>query len=1454
LEAIEKKQLLAIERIEISYSILSTQSQFQGVLQKLATAINVQLLIERDQKLPFVGFKGFDTAERADKLFLYGPSGCGKSRSIFEIVKSKITNFEKVYILNPRNTIGKDSGRISLHQLVNDIGENDAIVWDNFPDDLMKRDADTAKEVLEVISSKNIKGLFIALKPRYLEPYRGLVSRIPEFYNCEVFYDKVRFRDIVKLYGTAIPMFKEIYQRFTEDELGRISEILWEKEPTPLTIFDYYKGLLQELDNNEIGTSSAGNLISRVEDKQASSYLGSSIIGTDYARKLLRRSDYYQHQYGLITNMEERRMDKEFLCTLKLCYELGLNRTLSSLEGLQNGIFESKPPSEPLMRLSNWIYLSGSNYAMHDVPRDAINFDDYVRLRVLTYLIHDFDSLISGMHDNQINAFGIFLGKNINVIPQEYSSSSSASALSMSSDHPLLLPDNIYRYMKSNNLFEFSLGQGVGEVFPSLDAKFQQEIIKTVKKGLDIEFIRGLSSGLGYNFPSLDRVQQKNLLRMVNPAGVPFARFFGESVGRVFKYLSKEFHEQVFELMNRNGQFADGIGMGVGYALPNLDKQLQDDFLRRARTHADLTRGLGYGHALNYLSLDKDLQEEINKKIMTDGEFAKGLGMGFGFIFKVLPDEFRRKIFEVSDINPKFAFGLGIYLELVISSLDLQLQKEILEVTRKNSEFAFGAGVGLSYLFGYQSKEYQNQLFEKAERESHFGFGFGMGFGFLFKNFPKEIQNIILEKAERNSEFAKGFGSGFDYIFPHLPKEYQNQLFEKAERNSEFAKGLATGFGYTFFLLEGELQNIILEKAGRNSEFAFGFGYGLGYVFTYLPEEYVDKIHSLIEKNNRFAQGLASGIGYTFPYLSKEYQNQLFEKAERNSEFAKGLGYGLGHIFQYLSSSFQKELLAKISSSQVLSYPWTDGTFMGGLGVGLGYAIMYLPSGIQKDLFCLAAKNSELAIGLGEGIGRIYPYAKDLVEKILLEVNVTEVIIKDDEGGFSRGFGRGIGQIFKYLPKDIHERAFGQAIQDVQFAIGLGEGIGNMFNYFDKGVQDEFFAKAQTNNSFSKGLGGGLASLFTYLSDDERESIMSKIVSANGEFSRGFGRGIGQIFKYLPTAIQNKFLNKILKNNPQFAIGLGVGFGCRFRYWAFDPSASSIFDLLGKNAQFDIGLNQGIVEHLTCLDSQTRNKILKIVDQNQALLKHYNKQNYDHSQDEKLISKKKNNTVNFKNRILHLIRSLAPNKTSSGDISVSVSMKDNGQEILDLPKRVDADAKKVQITFSIDDIILQTIRGDAEREGMSINAKVNSILSRHSSCYRYGDRDHSLIMPSAIMREILDNMDEQLILNEYRNIIFEYIPFILIENAISPITLENWITHACNTTMVFTGLIQSFSCNVDEGGILNLVFAHSYGPKWSRMLDTILSQFINDVLKYRTSSSIISNSVVIRILEKSNNQ
>src|SRR5919106_1141044 len=149
------------EQIEVSFSTLTIdRSNYSQIIQKIPTIINVQLSTAAGHNLlPFVTPKTFENAIRQDKLFIHGASGCGKSRAIFEIIKNKIQGTEKIYFINPRQTIAEVSGRISLTELVNRFIEKDIIIWDNFPDDLLKKDLDNSRKALQIISSKDVKSL-----------------------------------------------------------------------------------------------------------------------------------------------------------------------------------------------------------------------------------------------------------------------------------------------------------------------------------------------------------------------------------------------------------------------------------------------------------------------------------------------------------------------------------------------------------------------------------------------------------------------------------------------------------------------------------------------------------------------------------------------------------------------------------------------------------------------------------------------------------------------------------------------------------------------------------------------------------------------------------------------------------------------------------------------------------------------------------------------------------------------------------------------------------------------------------------------------------------------------------------------------------------------------------------------------------------------------------------------
>jgi len=109
---------------------------------------------------------------------------------------------------------------------------------------MVEMDLDNARNDLETLGSRNAKRFLVALKPKYLEIYRDLLHRgISGFHTCEVSFDKEKIKNIIKTYGTELAQFRQTYRKYIEKNLDKISRILWQKEPSPLTILDYYKEL-----------------------------------------------------------------------------------------------------------------------------------------------------------------------------------------------------------------------------------------------------------------------------------------------------------------------------------------------------------------------------------------------------------------------------------------------------------------------------------------------------------------------------------------------------------------------------------------------------------------------------------------------------------------------------------------------------------------------------------------------------------------------------------------------------------------------------------------------------------------------------------------------------------------------------------------------------------------------------------------------------------------------------------------------------------------------------------------------------------------------------------------------------------------------------------------------------------------------------------------------------------
>jgi hypothetical protein len=155
--------------------------------------------------------------------------------------------------------------------------------------------------------------------------------------------------------------------------------------------------------------------------------------------------------------------------------------------------------------------------------------------------------------------------------------------------------------------------------------------------------------------------------------------------------------------------------------------------------------------------------------------------------------------------------------------------------------------------------------------------------------------------------------------------------------------------------------------------------------------------------------------------------------------------------------------------------------------------------------------------------------------------------------------------------------------------------------------------------------------------------------------------------------------------------------------------------------------------------------------------------------------------------------------------------------------------KKSNITLAIDTEVQNVLKNIAEGEGLSINSKINSILWKYISFYKYVEQDGSLIIPSRSVNFFIENIDEEKWIQEYSDTLEEIVPFFFLELKAEK-TLENTLKVVFDRLLAYGGSYKGYSCHVDNDGYLNLVFRHEYGIKWSRILSTVYTRFIQKTL------------------------
>ena len=468
----QRPDLITFESYDVSFIEIRPDKKWTETVQKVATAINVQFT-ESSTQLPFIAFKEFQNLLREEKVFLFGPSGCGKSRTMIELLRNKKQSYDRIFVINPSNAAGLDSSRENISILSQRFGRNDLVIWDNFPEGLVKRDLQNAFGAVEILNAGSVQNLYIALKPTYLEMYRGLTMSIPDIYTHEITCVLATMKALIRAYGREVETYRDVFEKYVSPNIDVISKILWQKQPLSLTVVDYYKALVR-----------------KATDPSHSTFDSSKCI--QVAQQWLPVYDYFEKQFEVMKNIRGREQDVDFLYILRFCYEAGFSRTQTSIGRLQSAIFGSSTPAEPTRTMGTWVYLSGQNYAMHDSAKNAVKLTDYSRIKIISYLTNQFSQMVP-KGNGELHSLGLFLGKNIQFIPNDTGRG--------------IVPDQIYSFMKKNAVFERAFGHGVGENFELLDEPLQMLILEHVDT--HIEFGVGLADSLGERFVKLDDNNRK---------------------------------------------------------------------------------------------------------------------------------------------------------------------------------------------------------------------------------------------------------------------------------------------------------------------------------------------------------------------------------------------------------------------------------------------------------------------------------------------------------------------------------------------------------------------------------------------------------------------------------------------------------------------------------------------------------------------------------------------------------------------------------------------------------------------------------------------------------------------------------------------------------------------------------------------------------------------------------
>jgi hypothetical protein len=185
-----------------------------------------------------------------------------------------------------------------------------------------------------------------------------------------------------------------------------------------------------------------------------------------------------------------------------------------------------------------------------------------------------------------------------------------------------------------------------------------------------------------------------------------------------------------------------------------------------------------------------------------------------------------------------------------------------------------------------------------------------------------------------------------------------------------------------------------------------------------------------------------------------------------------------------------------------------------------------------------------------------------------------------------------------------------------------------------------------------------------------------------------------------------------------------------------------------------------------------------------------------------------------------------------------------------LPQDHKSRPKKTTVNLFVETRILEEIREEADQKGVSLNARINSILTKYINFYKRAEEvDDTCVVPKKYFQFAIDNINEEDNIKMVADMHRIWVPAFLHDINV-PLTIENFVEYAARQVGINSRTIDNVTYHLDKEGNRILAFTHRFGLKWSRVLSRSLAIFIEELFCYRTEVSVYSGSFVIKILER----